>query len=87
MASSFWGRSGQEAVQHDVSHALAKGDPTALGVALRRITLLEIRGHVLGAISRQGAGEPVLTRKIVAAIMQLQAVAVSRTKSRASSMP
>ena len=36
-----------EHVAHDLGHALAEGDPTPLGVALYRIALLVIRGHVL----------------------------------------
>ena len=63
---------------HDLGHALAEGDPTPLGIALRRIGTLVVRGHVLGPVARQGADKPVLTGKIVAAIMQVHAVAVPR---------
>ena len=63
---------------HDLGHALAEGDPTPLGIALCRIGTFVVRGHVLRAIARQGAGKPVLIGKIVAAIMQLHAVAVPR---------
>ena len=63
---------------HDLGHALAEGDPTPLGVALYRIGTLVVRRHILRAIARQGADKPVLIGKIVAAIMQLHAVAVPR---------
>ena len=62
----------------DLGHALAEGDPTPLGVALYRISTLVVRGHILCAIARQGADKPVLTGKIVAAIMQVHAVAMPR---------
>ena len=63
---------------HDLGHALAEGDPAPLGIALRRIGLLVIRRHVLGAVARQRADEPVPTGKIVAAIMQVHAVSMAR---------
>ena len=63
---------------HDLGHALAEGDPTPLGVVLDRIGTVVIRGHVLGAVARQGTGEAVGIGKIVAALMQIHAVAVPR---------
>ena len=63
---------------HDLGHALAEGDPASLGIALRWIALFVIRRHVLGPVARQGTGEPVPIGKIVAAIMQVHAVAVPR---------
>ena len=61
---------------HDLGHALAEGDPAPLGKALCRIGTLVVRGHVLRPVARQGADKPVLTDEIVAAIMQVDAVAV-----------
>src|SRR6516162_1046386 len=45
---------------HDLGHALAEADPTPLGVALYWIGTLVVRGHILGAIARQGADKSVL---------------------------
>ncbi len=39
---------------------------------------LVIRRHVLGPVARQGADKPVLVGEVVAAIMQVHAVAVAR---------
>ena len=39
---------------HDLGNALAEDDPAPLGIALRRIALLVVRGHVLGPVTRQG---------------------------------
>ena len=68
-------------LRHDLldnfGNALAEGDAAPLGIALDRIALLVIQSHVLRPVARQGAGEPVPIGKIVAAIMQLHAVAVS----------
>ena len=63
---------------HDLGHARAESDPAPLGVALDRIGGLVVRGHILGTVARQDSAEPVLTRKIVTAIMQVYAVAMPR---------
>ena len=39
---------------------------------------LVIRGHVLGAVARQGADKPILVSEVIAAIVQVHTVAVAR---------
>ena len=69
-------------LRHDLAHDL--GDPLAernaapLGEVTGGIGALVIAGHVFGPVARQGAGKLVLTGEVVAAIMQVRAVAVTR---------
>ena len=63
---------------HDLGHALAERDPAPLGVALDGIGTVVIQGHVLRPVARHGTVEPIGIGKIVAAIMQVHAVAMPR---------
>ena len=65
---------------HDLDnplHPLAEADAAPLGITLCRSPLV-IRRHVLGPVARQGADKPVLAGEVIAAIMQVHAVAVAR---------
>jgi hypothetical protein len=63
---------------HDLDDALAESDPAPFGVILHWIKPLVIRRHVLGPVARQGADKPVLISKVVAAVMQVHAVTMTR---------
>ena len=69
-------------LRHDLpdnfGDTLAEGNAAPLGITLRRVDLLVIRGHVLGPVARQGANQPILTSEVIAAVMQIHAVAVPR---------
>ena len=63
---------------HDLSDARAEGNAAPFGVVTGRIEPLVVRRHILGPVARQGLREPVLASEVVAAVMQLHAVSVSR---------
>jgi tRNA-binding protein len=64
--------------------ALVESDAAPFGIVSRRVKLFVIRGHVLGPVAREGAGEPVGIGEVVAAIMQVHPLAVPRQRNIAT---